>query len=286
MSDSAPVILITGCSSGIGAHCAHALQRRGWRVFASARKTDDAVRLREAGLEAVQLDVDDETSIDQAFDELLNATAGRLDAVFNNAGYGQPGAVEDLPRDAMRAQFETNLFGVQAVIRRALPVFRRQGHGRIIMHSSLLGFVAMPYRGAYNASKFALEGLSDTLRQELTGTGIRVSLIQTGPITSRFRDNAETMFHRWIDRDASAHRSSYEAIAHRLAGNGDTPFCLGPEAVERKLVHALEARRPKARYHVTTPSHIFKLARWLLPAKWLDRFLLAATASERRRDSA
>jgi NAD(P)-dependent dehydrogenase (short-subunit alcohol dehydrogenase family) len=285
MSDSAPVILITGCSTGIGAHCAQALQGRGWRVFASARQPEDVDRLRQAGLEAVPLDVDNEASIDQAFDELLAASGGRLDAVFNNAGYGQPGAVEDLPRDALRAQFETNLFGVQAVVRRALLVFRRQGHGRIVMHSSLLGFVAIPYRGAYNASKFALEGLTDTLRQELTGTGIHVSLIQTGPVESRFRANAEAMFHRWIEPEASAHRATYKAIAHRLAGNGNTPFCLGPEAVEKQLVRALTARRPKARYHVTLPSHIFKLARWLLPPRLLDRFILKATASERRADS-
>jgi len=282
--DEQRCILITGCSSGIGAHCAHALKQRGWRVFASARGAGDVARLRQQGLEAVQLDVDDEASIDKAFGEVLDATGGRLDAVFNNAGYGQPGAVEDLPRDALRAQFETNVFGLQAVTRRALPIMRQQGFGRIIMHSSLLGFVAMPYRGAYNATKFALEGLTDTLRQELSGTGIQVSLIQTGPVDSRFRENAEAMFHRWIARDASAHVETYKALAHRLAGNGDTPFCLGPEAVEKKLVRALEARRPKARYHVTLPSHAFKIARWFLPAKSLDRLLMAATASERRRD--
>lgn len=282
MNNPEPVILITGCSSGIGYHCAHALQQRGWRVFAGARGTGDVARLRDEGLEALQLDVDDEASIDRAFGEILDATEDRLDAVFNNAGYGQPGAVEDLPRQALRAQFETNLFGVQAVARRALPVFRRQGHGRLVMHSSLLGFVALPYRGAYNASKFALEGLTDTLRQELTGTAIHTSLIQTGPIDSQFRANAEAMFHRWIGRNASAHRDTYNAFAKRLAGNGDTPFCLGPEAVERALVRALTARRPKARYHVTFPSHVFKVARWLLPTRLLDWFLMTATASERR----
>lgn len=273
---------MTGCSSGIGEHCAHALQAHGWQVFASARGEDEVARLRDAGLEALVLDVDHDASIKAAVAELLAQTGGCLDAVFNNAGYGQPGAVEDLPRDALRAQFETNLFGAHAVSREVLPVFRHQGHGRIIMHSSLLGFVALPYRGAYNASKFALEGLTDTLRQELRGSGIHVSLIQTGPVSSRFRANAEAKFRHWIDTEHSAHRETYQAYARRLAGNGSLPFARGPEAVFKRLCHALEAPRPKARYHVTVPSHLFKLLQRVLPGRLLDRVLLAATASERR----
>ncbi|MFB4204441.1 SDR family NAD(P)-dependent oxidoreductase [Arhodomonas sp. KWT2] len=282
MSDQRPVILITGCSSGIGAHCAHALHRRGWRVFASARRAADVERLQGDGLETLVLDVADEDGVAAAVATLLERTGGRLDAVFCNAGYGQPGAVEDLPREALRAQFETNVLGAQAVARHALPVFRRQGHGRVVMHSSLLGFVAMPYRGAYNASKFALEGLTDTLRQELHGSGIHVSLIQTGPVTSRFRANAEAMFRRWIDAETSAHREAYAAYARRLAGSGRTPFSRDPEAVLRRLAHALESPRPKARYHVTVPSHVFKALSRLLPTRLLDRVLMRVTADERR----
>lgn len=251
-------------------------------MFASARQSADVARLRGDGLEALALDVSDETSVANAMATLLQGTGGRLDAVFNNAGYGQPGAVEDLPREVLRAQFETNVLGAQAVVRHALPVFRRQGHGRVVMHSSLLGFVAMPYRGAYNASKFALEGLTDTLRQELHCSGVHVSLIQTGPVTSRFRANAEAMFHRWIDAETSAHRDAYAAYARRLAGQGSTPFSRGPEAVFRRLVHALESTRPKARYHVTVPSHVFKALSRLLPTRLLDRVLMRVTAGERR----
>jgi NAD(P)-dependent dehydrogenase (short-subunit alcohol dehydrogenase family) len=275
-------ILITGCSSGIGEHCARALQQRGWRVFASARSADDVARLAAEGLEALTLDVSDIKAVNDTVAAVLERTDGRLDAVFNNAGYGQPGAVEDLPTPALRAQFDTNLFGAHAVMRAVLPAMRRQGHGRIVNHSSVLGFITLPYRGAYNASKFALEGLSDTLRQELTGTGIHVSLIQTGPVRSRFRENAERAFRRWIDVESSAHRATYEAVARRLAGSGDVPFTLGPEAVLEKLVHALEHPRPKPRYHVTVPTHLFKALKRLLPTSMLDRALLGSTARERR----
>lgn len=275
-------ILITGCSSGIGEHCARALQQRGWHVFASARSAADVARLAAEGLEALALDVSDIDAVNETVATVLSRTGGRLDAVFNNAGYGQPGAVEDLPTPALRAQFDTNLFGAHAVMRAVLPAMRRQGHGRIVNHSSVLGFITLPYRGAYNASKFALEGLSDTLRQELAGTGIHVSLIQTGPVRSRFRENAERAFRRWIDIESSAHRATYEAVARRLAGSGEVSFTLGPEAVLEKLVHALEHPRPKPRYHVTVPTHLFKALKRLLPTSMLDRALLRSTARERR----
>lgn len=274
-------ILITGCSSGIGEFCAQSLRCRGWRVFATARGAGDVARLADSGLEALMLDVSEPESVDQAVANILKRTGGRLDALFNNAGYGQPGAVEDLPTAALRAQFETNLFGAHAAIRAVLPAMRRQGHGRIVNHSSVLGFITLPYRGAYNASKFALEGLSDTLRQELIGTGIHVSLIQTGPVRSRFRENSERAFRRWIDAEASAHRATYEAVARRLTAEGDAPFTLGPEAVLKKLIHAIEHPRPKARYHVTVPTHLFKALKRLLPTSALDRVLLRSTARER-----
>uniref|UniRef100_A0A4W5LCQ8 Uncharacterized protein n=1 Tax=Hucho hucho TaxID=62062 RepID=A0A4W5LCQ8_9TELE len=183
-------ILITGCSSGIGLVVAQGLAAKGWRVFATARQAADVVRLQAQGLEALQLDVDDSDSIVQAVAEVLLRTGGTLDALFNNAGYGQPGAAEDVPRAAMRAQFETNVFGAWELMNAVIPVMRRQGHGRILFNSSVLGFAAMKYRGAYNASKYAMEGLCDTLRLELAGSGIAVSLIEPGPIESRFRANA------------------------------------------------------------------------------------------------
>ncbi|MDX1609011.1 MAG: SDR family oxidoreductase [Halofilum sp. (in: g-proteobacteria)] len=271
-------ILITGCSSGIGYHCAHGLAKRGWRVFATCRRAGDVERLRTEGLESVRLDLDDPDSIASALDAVLERTGGRLDAVFNNGAYGQPGAVEDLSRAALRAQFETNLFGWLDLTNRVLPVMRRQGHGRIVQNSSVLGFVALKWRGAYNASKFALEGLTDTLRLELAGSGIHVSLIEPGPIESRFRANALAAYRRHIDPEHSPHREHYRATEARLESEGPpAPFTLGPEAVLVKLVHALESPRPRPRYGVTVPTHAFAWSRRLLPTRWLDRLLRAAS---------
>ncbi len=276
-------ILITGCSSGIG-HCvAKGLQQRGYRVFATARKEEDVARLQAQGLESLQLDLDDSDSIHRAVDEVLERTGGTLYALFNNGAYGQPGAVEDIPREVLRAQFETNLFGTHELTRRIIPVMRRQGHGRIIQNSSVLGFVAMAYRGAYNASKYALEGLTDTLRLELAGSGIHVSLIEPGPITSRFRANAREMFHRHIDARNSHHREVYEAMERRLAKPGPAaPFTLPPEAVLKKVIHALESERPKVRYYVTVPTWLFATLKRLLPHGALDRILLRVARGENR----
>lgn len=264
-------ILITGCSSGIGLCCAHGLRERGHRVFASARREADVARLRDAGFEAWRLDLDDPGSIAAAVDAVLAASGGRLDALFNNGAYGQPGAVEDLSRAALRAQFETNLFGTVELTNRVLPVMRRQGHGRIIQNSSILGFMAMAYRGAYNASKFALEGITDTLRLELAGTGVHVSLIEPGPITSRFRANSHAKFLQYIDAAHSPHRARYAAMEARLTRPGPAaPFTLGPEAVLAALVHALESPRPRTRYRVTVPTVAFWYLRHVLPTRALD----------------
>ena len=267
-------ILITGCSSGIGLCVARGLQARGWRVFASARQPEDVAQLAEEGLETLQLDLDDPGSIAAAVDELLARTGGTLDALFNNGAYGQPGAVEDLTRDVLRMQFETNLFGWHELTRLVLPVMRRQGQGRIIQHSSVLGFVALRYRGAYNASKYALEGLTDTLRLELRGSNIHVSLIDTGPVTSRFRENAHAAFLRNIDRDHSVHREYYARVVKRLTTQGPVvPFTLPPEAVLKKVVQALESRNPKPRYYVTFPTYLFAFLKRILPQRTLDRIL-------------
>ncbi|MBW5799923.1 SDR family oxidoreductase [Halomonas elongata] len=275
-------LLITGCSSGIGHAAAHAMAARGWRVFATARKDNDVARLEEEGLEALRLDLADSASIETAVAEVSQRTGGALTALFNNGAYGQPGAVEDLTRDVLRAQLETNLLGTHELTTRVLPMMRAQGHGRIVHNSSVLGFAALPYRGAYVCSKFALEGLTDTLRQELTGSGIHVSLIQPGPITSRFRENAHRAFKANIDTAHSAHADTYEKVEARLANpDGKTPFALGPDAVVEKLIHALEHPRPRPRYAVTLPTHLFAALKRVLSTRGMDRVLLRSTKSER-----
>ena len=283
-SGSQKAVLITGCSSGIGECTALGLRARGYRVFASARKQDDVTRLEKMGFESVQLDLRDATSIARALDWTLGRTGGELYGLFNNGAYGQPGAVEDLTTDVLRAQFETNFFGWHELTRRVLPVMRRQGFGRIIQNSSVLGFVALKWRGAYNSSKFALEGLTDTLRMELAGTRIFISLIEPGPITSRFRENAYAAFKANIDVERSPFRDDYRRVEARLASESDEqPFTLPGEAVLAKVVHALESRRPKPRYYVTVPTHALAFARRVLPARWLDAVLRGASGGEHRR---
>lgn len=270
-------ILITGCSSGIGLCVAQGLQARGYRVFATARRSSDVQNLKQMGFESFLLDLDDSLSITNAVKNILALTGDRLDAVFNNGAYGQPGAVEDLTRDVLRAQFETNLFGWLELTNLLIPVMRKQGHGRIIQNSSVLGLVSFPFRGAYNASKYALEGLTDTLRLELVGTNIHASLIEPGPIESRFRANAFKAYQKSIDRDNSPHRERYLAMEQRLLKAGPAvPFTLPPEAVLKKVIHALESPRPKIRYYVTFPTHLFGNLRRLLPARVLDWILLKA----------
>jgi NAD(P)-dependent dehydrogenase (short-subunit alcohol dehydrogenase family) len=268
-------ILITGCSSGIGRCVARGLKARGYRVFATARRAEDVEALASEGFESLRLDLDDSGSIAAAVDETLARTDGCLHALFNNGAYGQPGAVEDLSREVLRRQFETNLFGWHELTNRVLPVMRRQGYGRIIHNSSILGFMALPFRGAYTASKYALEGLTDTLRLELHGTGIHVSLIEPGPIESRFRQNAYAAYKRNLDPQTSAYRSRYLKMEERLLKEGPAaPFTLPPEAVLKKVIQALESRRPRARYYVTFPTHLFGLLKRLLTQEMLDRLLL------------
>jgi NAD(P)-dependent dehydrogenase (short-subunit alcohol dehydrogenase family) len=265
-------ILITGCSSGIGLDAARTLQARGWRVFATCRAEADCDRLRGEGLDSFRLDYADEPSILQAVDTVLSRTGGGLDAVFNNGAFACPGAVEDLPTDALRAIFEVNLFGYHTLARRVIPVMRAQGHGRIVNCSSVLGLVGMRWRGAYVATKFAMEGLTDVLRVEMQGTGIAVVLIEPGPIATRIRENAIPHFERWIDWQASARRDEYEKLRGRLYGPKDKPdpFELPPAAVTARLIHAVEARRPCPRYYVTKATYLMGLARRILPTRALD----------------
>lgn len=276
-------ILITGCSSGIGLCVAEGLRERGYRVFATARKPDDVAALRARGLESLPLDLDDSVSIHAAVDDVLTRTGGTLHALLNNGAYGQPGAVEDLTRAALRAQFETNVFGTLELTSRCIPVMRAQGSGRIINVSSLLGLVALPYRGAYTATKFALEGFSDTLRLELAGTGIHVVLIEPGPIESRFRANAHAAYRNAIDIQRSAHREHYQAIERRLTRpDPSVPFTLAPAVMLKKVIHALESPHPKVRYYVTVPTYLVATLKRLLPYRLLDLVLMQIARRENR----
>ena len=265
-------ILITGCSSGIGLDAARGLKARGWRVFATCRQENDCERLRVEGLESFRLDYADEASIAEALAETLRRTGGTLDALYNNGAFACPGAVEDLPRGALREIFETNLFGYHDLTRRVIPVMRKQGHGRIINCSSVLGLVGAKWRGAYVATKFAMEGLTDVLRIEMRGTGIDLILIEPGPIATRIRENAVPHFERWIDWENSARKDQYVSLRGRLYDRKTRKdaFELGPEAVTAKLIRALEDRRPKPRYYVTTPTHLMGIARRILPTRALD----------------
>ncbi|MDD5411061.1 MAG: SDR family oxidoreductase [Methylobacter sp.] len=272
--NSSKTILITGCSTGIGYATAVELKKRGHNVIATARKPEDVSRLTQEGFTALQLDLADSGSIQQAIKHAIQLTDGKIDALFNNGAFGQPGAVEDLTRDVLRYQFETNLFGTHELTNLIIPLMRKQGHGRIIYNSSVLGLVAMSYRGAYNASKFALEGLADTLRLELYGTNIHISLIEPGPILSNFRQNAFELYKKNINSTHSFHKATYKAMEVRLQKEGAAvAFTLPATAVVEKVIHALEAKQPKLRYYVTLPTYLFAFIKRILPMSWLDALL-------------
>ncbi len=271
MSDKS--ILITGCSSGIGYTCALGLKARGWRVFATARNAADISRLQSLGLETLYLDYTERASIEACVGEVSKRAGGKLYALFNNGAYGQPGAVEDLTRDVLEAQFQANVFGWHQLTTACLPLIRANGSGRIVQNSSVLGLVAMKWRGAYNASKFAIEALSDTMRLELRGTAIKIVVIEPGPILSRFTEHALEAFNKNIDASNSHYSEAYAAQRARLGKGGSNRFKLPPEAVLEKLIHALESPRPNARYYVTTPTYIMAWCRRFFPQKLLDYVL-------------
>lgn len=265
-------ILITGCSSGLGYDAAHGLAKRGWRVFATCRSAEDCARLRAEGLESFELDYNSSESIRAAVAETLARTGGTLDALYNNGAFALPGAVEDLPREGLRAIYETNLFGVHELTCEVIPVMRAQGHGRIINCSSVLGLVPLRWRGAYASTKFALEGLTDTLRIEMRDTPLHIITVEPGPITSDIRKNSIPPFERFINWQASPRRAQYEAnlLARLYESRGPDRFELPASAVTQKLIHALESARPKPRYFVTTPTYLMAAARRLLPTRVLD----------------
>lgn len=270
-------IVVTGCSSGIGAHCAKRLAEEGWQVFATARKPEDLARLADAGLNAHYLDYCEQDSIDALALAVLAKTGGTLDALFNNGAYSQAGAVEDLPTDALRAQFEANFFGWHSLTRAFIPVMRAQGHGRIVHNSSVFGFVPMGLRGAYVASKYALEGLMMAQRMELEGTGIFVSMIEPGPIPSKIAINALSYVEKYIDVENSVYRDLYAMRIAQLR-DGGTPEDgdKGVEACYQALIRALTARRPAPHYHITNLTRGSAAARRLLPMDLLYRALSRA----------
>ena len=273
---SQKTILITGCSSGIGHDAAHTLNKRGWRVFATCRKAEDAARLESEGLESWSLDYADEASVAAGAAEALSRSDGKLDALFNNGAWALPGPMEDVPRDGLRAIFEANVLGPHQLTAAVLPAMRAAGSGRIINCSSVLGFVGIPYRGPYNASKFALEGMTDTLRRELRDSPIHIVLIEPGPIRTPFRQNARGPFERWMkpQREGSSHPDHMWAeVERRLYKDQkkNPKFELPPSAVTAKLLRALEADRPAAHYYVTTPTYAADLMRRFLPTRALDR---------------
>ena len=269
-------VLITGCSSGIGYACAHYMREAGWRVFASCRKQEDCARLQGEGFESPRIDYADNTSIQSGLDEVLAATGGKLDAVFNNGAFASSGLLEDMPRDGLKEMFETNVFGVMELSRLIVPVMRAQGHGRIVQCSSVLGLAPMRGRGAYVGTKFALEGLSGVMRLELAHENIKVIMIEPGPITSKIRENAQRHFEKWVDWEKSPNRKFYEKVIlprlYDVSGKKDR-FELPETAVAKKLEHALTSPNPKLHYYVTTPTYIIAWAQRLLPHKLQDALL-------------
>jgi len=274
LSKGKKFILITGCSSGIGYHCAKRLKEEAvFEPIVTARKERDIEKLISEGFMAVKMDMSSPSSINNGFNKVLSFTDGTLYALFNNAGFGQPGAVEDLSIDAIKEQFQTNVFGAIELGNLAIKVFREQGYGKIIQNSSILGFVAFKYRGAYNASKFALEGFSDTLRVELKGSGISVSLIEPGPIKSDFRKNAYKQFLKYIEIEKSSHYKEYQNSIKRFESDKDDPFTLDSEAVYKVLKKILESKNPKDRYRVTVPTKLFWYLKRVLPVFVLDKII-------------
>ncbi len=273
MQERKKSVLITGCSCGIGYESAHYLHAKGYNVFATARDESDVQRLKDESLNAHQLDVTDPDSIRRALQWVLNSTGNELYALFNNAGFGQPGAIEDLPLDALREQFETNLFGLVSMTQAVLPIMRAQGYGRIIQHSSVLGIVSLRFRGAYNASKYAVEGICDTLRLELKDEKIYVITLNTGPVTSKFRDNAIKNFERYIDIKKSRFEDQYLSQILDQDSDKPAPFTLEPDAVIKKVVLALESNNPSPRYYITKATYILGMLKRVLPTSILDRVL-------------
>lgn len=276
-------ILITGCSSGIGLCAAEMLHKKGYQVFATARKKNDVAMLREKGLESFQLDLAESDSIHHALETILKITHGTLDALFNNAGFAIAGATEDMTREMMRTQFETNVFGTMELTNLVLPIMRKQGYGRIIQNVSILGLINMPFRGTYSASKFALEAFSNTLRQELTGSSIYISIIEPGPIETYFRENAYENYKKTLHKKDSIHSDVYNNMEQHFFSpthSKKQPFTLKPEAVVKKLIQALESNKPKTHYYVSFPAYLFAFLKRILPNNLFNWIILQVCHQE------
>ena len=267
-------ILITGCSTGIGFETALVLKHNGYKVYASARKDTDIEYLKSLGLETLKIDVTNKEDISNALEHIIQKDK-KLDAIFNNAGYGQPGAVEDLSTEILKEQFETNVFGLHEVTVQAMKIFRKQGYGKIIQHSSVLGIISLKFRGAYNSSKYAIEGLADTMRQEVMNSDIYISTINTGPVTSKFRENALKKFNQNIDIENSNFTTIYkEELKARLENDkDDTPFNLPATSVANIVLKVMKSNKPKPRYYVTTATHLLGFFKRILSTNLLDKLL-------------
>lgn len=267
-------ILITGCSSGIGLQTALTLKENNYKVYASARKEEDVQMLKDLGFETFQIDVKNKEDISNAFETIIKNDI-KLDAVFNNAGYGQPGAVEDLSVDTLKEQFDTNFFGLHEVTLQAMSLFRKQGFGKIIQHSSVLGIISLKYRGAYNASKYAIEGITDTLRQEVLGSNIFISTINTGPVTSKFRENALIKFNKNIQIEGSFFEEVYKKeLKVRLESNdNNAPFNLPATSVANVVLKIMQTQKPKPRYYVTKATYILGFLKRILSTSLMDKLL-------------
>ena len=265
-------VLITGCSTGIGLCIALGLQKKGYRVFPTVRSSNDLKNLQDLGFEALQLDLSSSESIKAAVFKLFEKTDS-VYALINNGAYGQAGALEDISREAMDKQFQTNVFGWHELTNLILPKMRNLDSGRMIYISSVLGFVAMPFRGSYIASKFAIEGLVATLRLELSNTNIKFSIIQPGPIESKFRQNAYKAFKENVDSSNSHYLDQYQLMIKRLKSGKNVKFTLPPEAVLKSALHALESSSPKNYYRVTFPTKLFAFLGNILPSKLMDNIL-------------
>jgi len=266
-------ILITGCSSGIGYDTAVYLHNDGYKVYASVRKKEDVKKLQDLGIETFLLDVTSSQNIKNVL-ENITSDGEELYAVFNNAGFGQPGALEDITSEALREQFETNFFALHELTRQVIPIMRKQGYGRIIQHSSVLGLVSLRFRGAYNASKYAIEGLSDTLRLELDGSNVFVSSINTGPVRSDFRKNAIEMFKKNVQIQESVFENEYEKDLLTVKDKNNDPFTKDSDVVIKNVIHALESKKPKARYYNTSATYLLGTLKRVLPTALLDKLLV------------
>ena len=265
-------ILITGCSSGIGYDVAHYLHENGYKVYATARKQKDVERLNSEGLDAYKLDVTSASDIEEML-SIIVSNDSAIYAVFNNAGYGQPGALEDISTDVLKEQFETNLFGLHELTRQSLSIMRKQGYGRIIQHSSVLGIIALRFRGAYNASKYAIEGLCDTLRLELMDTDIYVCTVNTGPVHSDFRKNAIIKFKQNVTHLGSNYEEEYKKELLDTQTKDDDIFTKDSIVVIRNILDALESKKPKPRYYNTFATHLLGSLKRVLTTSVLDKVL-------------